>query len=196
MAKVKTHYGKRWARFCGWALRAIGWTADGGAVPEPKAIILGVPHTSIWDFLVSYLFYTSTGEVAHVMIKKEFFFWPLGPILRACGCIPVDRSSASGMVKSLIEQMDSVDFFKLAIAPEGTRKSTARWKSGAVFIAKEAGVPLYLGYFNWKTKHIGVGKRYELGDDPRADLAAIQEIYKGMGLEGKHRKDYIYSQET
>lgn len=195
MAKVKTHYSKGWARFCGRALRAIGWTADGGPMPEPKAIVLGVPHTSVWDFLVSYLFYTSFGEVAHVMIKKEFFFWPLGPILRACGCIPVDRSSASGMVKSLIEQMDTVDFFKLAIAPEGTRKATSRWKTGALFIAKETGVPVYLGYFDWKTKHIGVGRKFELSDDIKADLAKIQEIYKSMHLEGKDRKGYIYSEE-
>ena len=63
-----------WAKFCGWALRHLGWTADDDAVPEEKCIILGVPHTSIWDFLISYLYYRSLGEKARCMIKKEMFF--------------------------------------------------------------------------------------------------------------------------
>ena len=193
MKAAKTHYGKRWSRFCAWMLKTMGWTADGGPMPEPKAIVLGVPHTSIWDFMVSYFFYSAFGEVAHVMIKKEFFFWPVGPILRACGCIPVDRSSATGMVKSLIEEMDKVDFFKLAIAPEGTRKPVAKWKTGALFIAKETGVPIYLGYFDWKTRHIGCGEKFTPTGDTKADLEAIQEYYSQMGLEGKNRKGYIYS---
>lgn len=29
------------------------------------------------------------------MIKKEFFFWPVGVFLRKVGCIPVDRGSAA-----------------------------------------------------------------------------------------------------
>ena len=192
MKAPRTHYSKRWARFCGWCLRRLGWTADGGPIPENKAIVLGVPHTSIYDFVVAYFFYSSFGEVAHVMIKKEFFFWPFGPILRACGCIPVDRSSASGMVKSLIEQMDATDFFKLAIAPEGTRKAVARWKTGFLFIARETGVPIYLGYFDWKTKHIGIGEKFVPTGDPKADMEAVQQRYRSMHLEGCRRKGYIY----
>ena len=60
-----------WAHFCGFLLRALGWTADSGPVEEQKAIILGVPHTSIWDFLISYLFYSSLYDgKAKVIIKK------------------------------------------------------------------------------------------------------------------------------
>ena len=195
MAKLKTHYGKRWARFCAWCLKAMGWTADGGPVPENKGIILGVPHTSVRDFLVSYFFYSAFGEVAHVMIKKEFFFWPLGPILRSCGCIPVDRKGPGGMVRSLVEQMQGEEFFKLALAPEGTRKAAAKWKTGFLFIAKETGAPIYLGYFNWKTKHIGIGEKFTPTGDTKADLEAVQEHYRKMHLEGCHRKGYIYSEE-
>lgn len=113
----------RWAKFCGWLLKKMGWTTVGGPAPEDKCVILGVPHTSVWDFVVSYLFYTQFDRTAHVMIKKEFFFWPVGVFLRKVGCIPVDRRSAAAMVKSLIEEMEKVDQFHLAIAPEGTRKA-------------------------------------------------------------------------
>ena len=189
--KNKTSYSKGWARFCGWLLRRLGWTAVGGPPPEKKVIFLGVPHTSFWDFVIAYLFYTSFGEVAHVMIKKELFFWPLGGLLRACGCIPVDRSNASALVRSLIEEMTQDDFFKLAIAPEGTRKPVKRWKSGAIMIAKETGVPLYAGYFDWGTKRVSCGEKFPLTGDVKADLVRLQEYYERLHLTGKHPEKYI-----
>ena len=191
MAKNKTSYSKTWANFCGWCLRRLGWTPVGGAIPEKKAIVLGAPHTSFWDFVISYLFYTSYGDVAHVMIKKELFFWPLGPILRACGCIPVDRSNASTLLRSLIEQMEQDDVFKLAIAPEGTRKPVRRWKAGALKIAAETGVPVYAGYFDWGTKRVSCGQKLELSGDIKADLETVQKHYASLGLVGKHKDKYL-----
>ena len=190
--KNKTSYSKGWARFCGWLLRRLGWTAVGGPPPEKKVIFLGVPHTSFWDFVIAYLFYTSFGEVAHVMIKKELFFWPLGGILRACGCIPVDRSNATSLVLSLIEQMEEEDFFKLAIAPEGTRKAVKKWKNGFHLIARETGAKVYVGYYDWGRKEITVGQEWPLTDDANADMKRIQEHYSTLGLKGRNRSGYCY----
>ena len=187
----RTSYSPGWARFCGWLLRRLGWTTDGGPMPEEKAIVLGVPHTSVWDFIISYLFYTQFGRVAHVMVKQEFFFWPIAGFLRGCGCIPVDRSSASAMVRSAITQMEAPGVFHLAIAPEGTREPVKRWKTGCHLIAKETGAALYLGYFDWGTKHVGCGKKFEISDDPKADMQRIQQIYEEMHLVGKHKAKYI-----
>ena len=100
MAKIKSTCSPGWAKFCGWALRKLGWTSASGPMPVKKGIVLGVPHTSIWDFLICYLFYNQFGKVAHIMVKKEFFFWPLGPILRACGAVPVDRKSPAATIRS------------------------------------------------------------------------------------------------
>ena len=137
--KVKTTVGPRWAKFCGWLLRKMGWESVGGPMKEEKAIVLGVPHTTVWDFLVSYLFYTQFGKVAHIMVKKSFFVWPLGPILKACGAVPTDLSSPATTVKSLIEVMEDVPEFHLALAPEGSRSLVKRWKSGYHLIARETG---------------------------------------------------------
>jgi 1-acyl-sn-glycerol-3-phosphate acyltransferase len=172
-------------------LRRIGWESVGGPMKEKKAIVLGVPHTSVWDFLVSYLFYTQFGKVAHIMIKKEFFFWPLGPILRACGAVPVDRESAASMVRSLIHEMDQADEFHLAIAPEGTRKAVKRWKTGFHLIARETGATVYVGYYDWGRKRISVGEPFELTDDPKADMQRIYDIYRPMGIQGKHKDGFI-----
>ncbi|MBQ6912016.1 MAG: 1-acyl-sn-glycerol-3-phosphate acyltransferase [Bacteroidales bacterium] len=191
MAKIKSEVGPRWAKFCGWLLRKMGWESVGGPMKEPKAIVLGVPHTTVWDFLVCYLFYTQFGKVAHIMIKKEFFFWPLGPILRACGAVPVERSSAASMVKSLINVMEEVPEFHLAIAPEGTRKPTRNWKSGYHLIARETGATVYLGYYDWGRKRISVGEPFELTDDPKADMKRIYEHYRPLGLQGLHKDKFI-----
>lgn len=191
MAKIKTTVSPRWAKFCGWMLRKMGWKAIGGPMKEPKAIVLGVPHTTAWDFVVSYLFYTSFGKVAHIMIKKEFFVWPLGPILRACGAVPVDRKSASSMVRSLISLMEEVPEFHLAIAPEGTRAATRNWKNGYHLIARETGATVYLGYYDWGRKQISVGETFELTDDPKADMQRIYDHYRPMGIQGYHKERFI-----
>ncbi|MBR0224210.1 MAG: 1-acyl-sn-glycerol-3-phosphate acyltransferase [Bacteroidales bacterium] len=154
--------------------------------PEPKHIILGVPHTSIWDFVVAWLYDRSIGGHPRVMIKKEFFFWPLGALLRKLGAIPVDRKNAVGITRQVIDEMARCDSFHLCIAPEGTRKPVKRWKTGFHTFAKAADIPVYLGYFDWGRKEIGHGPRFECSDDSMADLRAVQAFYKQKGVQGKH----------
>ena len=191
MNHYKTTYSPGWAKFCRRMLKLMGWTAVGDSMPEPKAIVLGVPHTSAWDFVISYFYYSGYGKVAHTMIKKEFFVWPLGPILKAAGCIPVDRTNASTMVRSMISIMKEEDDFHVAIAPEGTRKAVKRWKSGFHLLAKETGAVVYAGYFDWGTKRISCGEKFELTDDAKADLERLQAYYESLHLQGKHKDQYL-----
>ena len=175
---------------CKFLLKLLGWTAMDGPVEEDKAIILGVPHTSAWDFLISYLFYTSVGGKAYIMIKKEIFLGPLTPMLKALGGVPVDRKKGAAITLQVIHAMNSAKKMHLAIAPEGTRKATTRWKTGFHTIARACNVPVYLGYFDWKTKRVGRGVRFELTDDAREDLKRIREHYAAMDMEGRHKGMY------
>ena len=95
-----------WRKFCGFLLKAWGWTPDGGTAPEDKCILLGAPHTSIWDFVVAYLFYQAVGGDALCMVKQEMFKWPLGPIIRKMGGIPVNKKNPSAIVLSVIREME------------------------------------------------------------------------------------------
>jgi 1-acyl-sn-glycerol-3-phosphate acyltransferase len=163
------------------------WTiTDTALPPEDKHIVLGAPHSSIWDFAVAWLYIRSLGGKPRVMIKQEFFFWPLGNLLRSLGAIPVDRKNAVGVTRQVIAAFEENEKFILCIAPEGTRKPVKRWKTGFHTIAKAAGVPVYLGYFDWGKKEMGYGPRYECTDDAMADLRAIQQFYKEKGVQGKH----------
>ena len=119
------------------------------------------------------------------------FFFALGILMRKLGAIPVDRSNSTALLKSVIEEMEKPGSFHLALAPEGTRKPVKHWKTGFHLIAREANIPVYLGYFDWKTKRVGRGQKVELTDDARADMKRIQQMYEDMHLVGKHPEKYI-----
>lgn len=182
-----------WGKFCGWLLRKYGWTSIGGRCDDPKAILVGAPHTSLWDVVVSYMYYRQYGKgVPHTMIKKEFFFPPMSWILRAIGAFPVDRSSPTATVKSAIDTMNSSKKqFLMAIAVEGTRKPVHKWKTGYHLIAKETGAPVYLCIFDWGHKRIGIVEKFELTDNARADTDRLQARYKELGVIGKHPEKFV-----
>ncbi|MCI1779070.1 MAG: 1-acyl-sn-glycerol-3-phosphate acyltransferase [Bacteroidales bacterium] len=174
--------------FCRFIMKLLGWKAVGGKVPEDKAIILGVPHTSAWDFIISYFFYTSLGGKAYIMVKKEFFWGPLSPILKALGGLPVDRKHGARVTMQVIEAMESRKELHLAIAPEATRHLTDRWKTGFHTIARACNLDhVYLGYFDWGTKRISVGEKFMLSDNASEDLKKIMARYAEMNLHGKNK---------
>ena len=98
-------------------MKVWGWKMDPNLPQEPKCILLGAPHTSILDFVVAYLYYEAMGGDCLCMVKKEMFVPPLGWIVKAMGGIPVDRSNATALVRSVIHEMESREHFHLAIAP-------------------------------------------------------------------------------
>ncbi len=185
--------GQRLAKFI---LKVAGWTVVEPPVEEDKCIILGVPHTCIADFLIAYLYYTAVGGKVNIMVKKEFFFWPAGPLLRRMGAIPVDRKKGVNVINQTIEALRGHDKMHLALAPEGTRAPVRKWKSGYHHIARALGIPVYLGYFDWGTKRVGRGERFELSDDAAADLVRIQQHYKKMGIVGRYPEKYVYLEEV
>lgn len=175
------------SKFLLWIL---GWKVMEPPVPEPKCIILGVPHTSSWDFIISYLYYRSMGRTASVMVKASLFKGPLKPIVSAMGGIPVDRKKGASITLQVIEEFKQREVLHLAIAPEGTRQPTERWKAGFHTIATAANVPVYLGYFDWGKKEVGRGHKFELSDDAQADLKKIRAFYKAKGIVGKHPQNF------
>jgi 1-acyl-sn-glycerol-3-phosphate acyltransferase len=172
-------------KICRFLLKAFGWKAVGGVAPEKKCIIIGVPHTSAWDFVISYLFYTSIGGTASVLVKKEFFFWPIGFFLKKMGGVPIDRSKGANVIRQTIQLINEREYMHLALTPEGTRKRTRKWKAGFHFIATEAKIPVYLGSFDWGRKEITIGDKFELTDDPQNDIKRMKDFYRKKGIQGK-----------
>lgn len=178
-------------KFAAFILKVLGWKAVGGPAPERVCVILGVPHTSMLDFIVSYPFYKSLGHTAHIMIKKEAFVWPIGGVLRSLGCIPVDRTNGATVVRSVIAAAEEAEGeFHICIAPEGTREAVRRWKTGYHTIAKALNCPVYLGYFDWRKKEVSIGEKFLLSDDARSDTDKIQKIYEAHDYGPRHPEKF------
>ena len=175
--------------------RMMGWTGQDGFPKEGKALFLGVPHTSIWDFVVSYLYARSQGGQINILIKEKFFVWPFAGMLRRAGAIPLrgkSTAAAGGTVYQMIEAFKEHDNIMMGIAPEGTRKPVKRWKTGFHAIAARAGVPVYAGYIDWGCKKVGYGEIFPLTDDPQADMIRLQQHYKELGVKAKFPEKFVF----
>ena len=71
--------------------KLLGWKTKVSAPDYDKYIICAAPHTTNWDLFIGKLFMGAIGRETGFMMKKDWFFWPLGPIFRWMGGIPVDE---------------------------------------------------------------------------------------------------------
>ena len=122
-----------WKSFCRWLLyKQMGWTANITEAHPNKFIICLAPHTSNWDFLIGQLYSGAEGMKSNFLMKKEWFFWPLGSLFRSLGGIPVWRSKHTSMTDNLAETARQARQFMLCITPEGTRSPNPEWKKGLI----------------------------------------------------------------
>lgn len=164
------------AKFLLWL---FGWKLVGKPEPQmKKCVFIEAPHTTMWDFVFGRLGLWQLGINVKFFIKKEMFFFPLGPILKSLGGIPVDRGKKTNMVDQIVEMYNKSDNFSIVITPEGTRRYTEHWKKGFYYIAMKANVPIYLGYLNYEKKEGSGGKIFYPTGNYEKDLAEIQEFYK------------------
>ena len=65
--------------------KVMRWKEDVSISHRDKCIICVAPHTSNFDFILAELYYTAIGRHANFLMKKEWFFWPLGLVFRRMG---------------------------------------------------------------------------------------------------------------
>lgn len=164
--------------FSKFILRLFGWSVHLNVPDYPKAVICVAPHTSNWDFLLGELAITSVGRRAGFLMKKTWFFWPLGPIFRSIGGIPVDQKKSTSLTSQLIDRFNSSSRLVIAITPEGTRSRTARWKTGFLRVACEANVPLCLASIDFPSKRIELCHTFKPTGNIDQDLRKIKDFYR------------------
>ncbi len=162
-------------------LKLSGWKFV-RTVPEvDKSVVCVAPHTSNWDFILSKLAYSATGKAApRFFMKKEWFFFPLGILLRAMGGIAVDRSKNKSLTEQVAAEFENHDVFHIGVTPEGTRKPVKKWRKGFYQIAVKAGVPIQLAYLDYKKKECGITKIFEPTGDEDADIIEIRRFYNNV----------------
>ena len=168
-----------WKRFCNWLLyKRMGWTTDVTEAHPEKFIICLAPHTSNWDFLIGQLYSGARGMRINFLMKKEWFFFPLGSFFRSIGGIPVYRQKHTSMTDSMAEAAKRADTFRLCITPEGTRSPNPDWKKGFYFIALKAGLPVLLYGIDYERKLIKCTKTIIPSGDLEKDMREIKLYFK------------------
>ena len=180
--RVPRHRLSRWIGRA--VLRLGGWRVVGEFPDLPRVVLIGAPHSSNWDGIWGFAAKLALGLDIRILGKQQLFWGPLGPLMRALGIIAINRGAASGVVGQMAQQFRGADRFWLGIAPEGTRKPVARWKTGFWKIAHAAQVPVLPVYFHYPDRVIGIGPPFATSHDMEADLVRLREWYRPW--QGKH----------
>lgn len=168
--------------------KLLGWKAVFNVEIPDKCVLCVAPHTSNWDLLYGKLFYGAYGRKVKFMMKKEWFFFPLGLFFKSIGGVPVNRDKKNSLVDQMSQRFSETDYFNLAITPEGTRKANPHWKKGFYFIATSAKVPIILIGIDYIDKTITVGEQLMPCGDIEKDMPHIKEFFKGF--RGKIPKNF------
>ncbi len=153
------------------------WKLRTEPAPTRPTVLIGAPHTSNWDFVLMLAIAWRLGMHIRWLGKDSLFRGWRGPLMRALGGIPVDRSDPSRVVAEVVERVRHGDVFGLVVTPDGTRGNNTHWKSGFYRIARETGMPVTLGYVDRTTMTTGLGPTIELTGDKTADMNAIRAFY-------------------
>lgn len=165
-----------WSRL----LHMAGWTVDVTVPRRDKCIICVAPHTSNWDFPIGYAAWHSLGRKANFLMKSTWFFFPLKYLLVAMGGIPVPRSRGARLSQQLTTRFEKAKIMNLAVTPEGTRSARNQWRTGFLYIAIEAKLPIQLGVIDYKNKCVRVQQEYYPTGDIDVDMAHIKTYYRDM----------------
>jgi len=161
-------------------LKVLGWKIT-GLFPEEvkKLIVVVVPHTSNWDFPLGILVRNSIKKDIKFLAKSSLFKPAYGWLFKALGGYPVDRSRSTNTVDAVKEIFDRHEVFRIAIAPEGTRKKVDRLKTGFYYMALAAEVPILLTKFDYKNKEVNFGLLYYPTGDKDRDFEVIHNFFQG-----------------
>lgn len=163
-----------------YIFKLLGWSVIGEFSQLDKYVIIAAPHTSNWDFVLGITVRYITGLKTNYIGKSSLFKWPFGWFFRAIGGAPVNRSGNKNSVNAIVDLFNSKDRFRLALAPEGTRKKVEQWRTGFYYIAKGAGVPIVMITMNYAKKQLRVSPPFYTTDDIEKDMKFIKSFYKGV----------------
>ena len=168
-------------------------------VPRSGGVLLAYNHIGYVDFVYGGLGANPSGRLVRFMAKRELFDhrWT-GPLMRSLRHIEVDRGEGLTSYRTAVEQLRAGE--AVGIFPEATisrAMELKEFKSGAVRMAAEAGVPVVpvilwgtqrmmtkdhpRDFSRGKTISISVGAPLHFsGEDAVAQTAELKAVMSGM----------------
>ena len=166
-------------RLLSWlVLKLGGWKVVNVAPATGSYLIIAAPHTSNWDFPLGIAIAFHLRLKVYFIAKHTLFNGFAGPIMRWLGGVPLNRGASKNFVDASVEIYANSENLIFAIAPEGTRSSVGRWKTGFYHMAKGANVPLALAYFDFSKRIGGIGKMLNTTENIDEDMQAIANFYE------------------
>lgn len=174
--------------------KILGWRLVGTLDPNvKKCVFMVLHHTSWYDFFLGLFARGIIGLEMNFVGKKELFTFPLGYYFKSIGGAPLDRSGNKNNVDATVDIFNSREVFRLAIAPEGTRKKVTQLRSGFYFIALNAKALIVPVAFDYGKKEIRFGNPFLPTGDYESDLKMLLPFF--TDVKGKNAEfDFDISQ--
>jgi 1-acyl-sn-glycerol-3-phosphate acyltransferase len=160
--------------------KILKWQLVGTFPDLDKCVVIVAPHTSWVDFFLGLLVRSMFNEEINYIGKDSLFRPPFGWYFRWMGGTPIDRSKSQNKVAAIVKIFNERKRFRLALAPEGTRKKVSDWKTGFYYIAKTAKVPIVMVAFDFGKKQVKVSEPQTTTENMESDLKKYREFYKGV----------------
>lgn len=158
-------------------LAATGWKPEGDPPGPRRYVLIAAPHTTNWDFPYLLAFAEHFGMRISWLGKASLFRGPLGPIMRALGGIPIERSRSENRVAAMAKIFEEHDDLGLVVPAEATRGRTEFWKSGFYYIALTARVPIVMSFLDYTRKRGGIGPAFLPTGNVSRDMDAVRAFY-------------------
>ncbi|WP_121254001.1 lysophospholipid acyltransferase family protein [Nocardioides ferulae] len=168
-------------------------------VPRHGGVLIACNHIGYADFVYGGLGANPSGRLVRFMAKREIFDHPVGgPVMRSMHHIEVDRGEGLASYRKAVDYLRAGE--AVGIFPEATisrAMELKEFKTGAVRIAAEAGVPI-VPIVLWGTqrmltkdhpKDFSRGRTISItvgtpmrpsGEDPVAETAELHRVMSSM----------------
>jgi 1-acyl-sn-glycerol-3-phosphate acyltransferase len=169
-------------------LRLTGWAPEGELPRAERFVLIAAPHTSNWDLAYLLALAEVYGLRVSWMGKHTLFRPPFGALFRTLGGIPIRRHERGDRVTAMAKEFAARDRFALVVPSEATRSWAPYWKSGFYHIARQAEVPIVLGFLDYRRRRGGFGPSLLPTGNVAKDMDVIRAFYADKV--GKHPEQF------
>lgn len=172
-------------------LATFGWTLVINIPSENKYLVVCAPHTSLWDYPLFLSAMFAIGKKCRWLGQSQLLEGLIGPLARLCGGFKLENDPKTSFVDKLSREFKQSESLVLCLTPEGSSSFVPRWRTGFYYISLKAGVPIVLGFIDYKNKTLGLGDYFTPTGNIEMDLRFIRNFYRTVTPKNPDRAGLI-----
>ncbi|MEE9414846.1 MAG: lysophospholipid acyltransferase family protein [Acidimicrobiales bacterium] len=186
----------RWGKAF-FGLFAIIEIPDRPKIMDQGAVIVAANHRSFFDLFLAYILMVGWGVTPRMMVRGSYFELPiLGWILKATGCIPVDKGGGKDAIDQALIELNANR--PVAIMPEGRLVKSAdrptgvgSARDGIGILAVKSGAPVVVVGVTGSERVWPMGKPVPLPRLKRTKLVSRYRVLTELSGSATEVKDVI-----